>query len=111
MVLGRLLRIGEAKTLKRLRAIADHINAIEGDYVDLTDAELRALTDTFKQRVAGGESTDDLLPEAYAVVREAAKRTLGQRHFDVQLMGGAALHLGDIADTGSTRGALKKTAS
>ncbi len=90
--------MGEAKTLKRLRAIADHINTIEGDYLELTDAELRALTQTFKDRVAGGESTDDLLPETYAVVREAAKRTLGQRHFDVQLMGGAALHLGNIAE-------------
>ena len=90
--------MGETKTLKRLRAIADHINAIESDYLDLTDAELRALTQTFRDRVAGGESTDDLLPEAFAVVREAAKRTLGQRHFDVQLMGGAALHLGNIAE-------------
>ena len=98
MVLSRLLRAGEAKTLKRLRVIADHINTLEADYVDLTDAELRELTDTFKARIADGETTDDLLPEAFAVVREAAKRTLGQRHFDVQLMGGAALHLGNIAE-------------
>jgi preprotein translocase subunit SecA len=97
-VLSRLLRAGEAKTLKRLRIIADHINTLESDYAELTDAELRALTDTFKSRVADGETTDDLLPEAFAVVREAAKRTLGQRHFDVQLMGGAALHLGNIAE-------------
>jgi preprotein translocase subunit SecA len=97
-VLSRLLRAGEAKTLKRLRIIADHINTLESDYAELTDAELRALTDTFKTRVADGETTDDLLPEAFAVVREAAKRTLGQRHFDVQLMGGAALHLGNIAE-------------
>ncbi|GGL85962.1 preprotein translocase subunit SecA [Nakamurella endophytica] len=98
MVLSRLLRAGEAKTLKRLRAIADHINDLEGDYKELSDAELRALTDTFRQRLADGETTDDLLPEAFAVVREAATRTLGQRHFDVQLMGGAALHLGNIAE-------------
>ncbi len=98
MVLSRLLRAGEAKTIKRLRAIADHINAIESDYTDLTDAELREFTDSFKARLADGETTDDILPEAFAVVREAAKRTLGQRHFDVQLMGGAALHLGNIAE-------------
>ena len=97
-MLSRLLRAGEAKTLKRLRVIADHINTLEPDYVDLTDAELRALTDTFRSRLSDGEDTDDLLPEAFAVVREAAKRTLGQRHFDVQLMGGAALHLGNIAE-------------
>ncbi|AZI57484.1 preprotein translocase subunit SecA [Nakamurella antarctica] len=98
MVLSRLLRAGESKTVKRLRSIADHINQLEADYVDLSDAELRELTDKFKQRVADGETLDDLLPEAFAVVREAAKRTLGQRHFDVQLMGGAALHLGNIAE-------------
>ncbi len=98
MVLSRLLRAGEAKTIKRLRAIADHINAIEGDYIGLTDAELREFTDSFKARLGAGETTDDILPEAFAVVREAAKRTLGQRHFDVQLMGGAALHLGNIAE-------------
>ena len=75
-----------------------HINSLEPDFVDLTDAELRELTDKYRARVADGQSTDDLLPEAYATVREAAKRTLGQRHFDVQLMGGAALHLGNIAE-------------
>ena len=98
MVLSRLLRAGEAKMLKRLRAIADHINDLEADYTDLSDEELRGQTAKFKERIAGGETTDDLLPEAFAVVREAAKRTLGQRHFDVQLMGGAALHLGNIAE-------------
>ena len=98
MVLGRLLRAGEGKTVKRLRAIAEHINDLEADYVDLSDEELRAHTQRFRDRLAEGETTDDLLPEAYAVVREAAKRTLGQRHFDVQLMGGAALHLGNIAE-------------
>ncbi len=98
MVLGRLLRVGEAKTLKRLRVIADHVNAIEDDYVAMSDDELRGQTAAFKERLEKGETTDDLLVEAFAVVREAAKRTLGQRHFDVQLMGGAALHLGNIAE-------------
>ncbi|RCW39222.1 preprotein translocase subunit SecA [Halopolyspora algeriensis] len=98
MVLSRLLRAGEGKMLKRLRAIAAHINKLEDDTVALSDAELRAKTDEFKRRHGDGESLDDLLPEAFAVAREGARRTLGQRHFDVQLMGGAALHLGQIAE-------------
>ncbi|MEV0678223.1 preprotein translocase subunit SecA [Actinosynnema sp. NPDC050436] len=98
MVLSRLLRAGEGKMLKRLRNIAAHINNLEDDVVDLSDAELRAKTEEFKKRHAEGESLDELLPEAFAVVREGAKRTLGQRHFDVQLMGGAALHLGQISE-------------
>jgi preprotein translocase subunit SecA len=98
MVLSRLLRAGEHKTVRRLRAIANHINSLEGEVTGLTDGQLRAKTDEFRRRHAGGESLDDLLPETFAVVREAAQRTLGQRHFDVQLMGGAALHLGNIAE-------------
>jgi preprotein translocase subunit SecA len=98
VVFSRLLRAGETRTVKRLQALAKHIDGIEDDYVNLTDAELRGHTDIFKKRFADGESLDELLPEAFAVVREAAKRTLGQRHFDVQLMGGAALHLGNIAE-------------
>jgi preprotein translocase subunit SecA len=98
VVLQKILRAGEGKIVRRLKAIADHINTLEPDYVELTDAELRAHTDTFRQRVAGGETLDEVLPAAFAVVREAAKRTLGQRHFDVQLMGGAAMHLGNIAE-------------
>jgi preprotein translocase subunit SecA len=98
MVLNRLLRAGEGKMVKRLRNIADHINTLEDDVKDLTDAELRAKTDEFRKRNGDGESLDELLPEAFAVVREAAKRVLGQRHFDVQLMGGAALHLGQVAE-------------
>ncbi|MFR9731006.1 preprotein translocase subunit SecA [Saccharopolyspora sp. MS10] len=98
MVLSRLLRAGEGKTLKRLRAIAAHINELEDEVVALSDADLRAKTDEFKRRHQEGESLDELLPEAFAVVREGAHRTLGQRHYDVQLMGGAALHLGQIAE-------------
>ena len=98
MVLNRILRAGEGKIVRRLKAIAEHINTLEPDYVDMTDAELRAQTDAFRQRLEDGETLDHLLPEAFAVVREAAKRTLGQRHFDVQMMGGAALHMGNIAE-------------
>ena len=98
VVLAKILRAGEGKMVRRLSAIADHIETLEDDYVDLTDAELRALTDTFRERYGDGETLDDLLPEAFAVVREAARRTLGQFHYKVQLMGGAALHLGNIAE-------------
>ncbi|MGH3922137.1 MAG: preprotein translocase subunit SecA, partial [Pseudonocardiaceae bacterium] len=98
MVLSRLLRAGEHKTVRRLRAIADHINGLEDDVAGLSDAELRASTAEFRRRYEQGESLDELLPETFAVAREAAKRTLGQRHFDVQLMGGAAMHLGNIAE-------------
>ncbi|GAA4862236.1 preprotein translocase subunit SecA [Saccharopolyspora cebuensis] len=98
MVLSRLLRAGEGKLLKRLRGIAAHINELEADIVELSDDELRGKTDEFKRRHQDGEALNSLLPEAFGVAREAAKRTLGQRHFDVQLMGGAALHLGNIAE-------------
>ncbi|WP_456242398.1 preprotein translocase subunit SecA [Actinopolyspora lacussalsi] len=98
MVLSRLLRAGEGKMLKRLRSIAAHINELEDDTVALSDDELRAKTDEFKGRYADGEQLDKLLPEAFAVAREGARRTLGNRHFDVQLMGGAALHFGQIAE-------------
>src|SRR5947208_10622344 len=84
--------------IRRLKAIADAVNSIEENYTDLTDAELRELTDQFRQRLEDGETLDDLLPEAFATAREAAKRTLGQRHFDVQVMGGACLHMGNIAE-------------
>ena len=97
-VISRLLRAGEGRILRHLSAVADQIESLEDDYVDLTDAELRAQTDDFKERLAGGETLDDILPEAFAVVREAARRTLGQFHYNVQLMGGAALHLGIIAE-------------
>ncbi len=97
-IVERMLRMGEGRTLKRLSGLATQVNALEEDFERLTDAELREQTDTFRSRVADGESLDHLLPEAFAAVREASKRTLGQRHFDVQLMGGAALHLGNIAE-------------
>ncbi len=99
-----MLRVGEKKTLRQLKAIATQVNAIEEHYKDLTDAQLRALTDEYKARYADGASLDDLLPEAFATVREAAIRTLGQRHYDVQIMGGAALHLGNIAEMGTGEG-------
>src|SRR3954452_12877535 len=98
VVLAKILRAGEGKQVRRFSAIADHIETLEEDYVDLSDAELRALTDTFRERLADDESLDDLLPEAFAVVREAARRTLGQFHYKVQLMGGVALHLGNVAE-------------
>ncbi|MET9965872.1 preprotein translocase subunit SecA [Streptomyces sp. NPDC006356] len=97
-VLSKIMRAGEGKILRKLHRIADQVNSIEEDFVGLSDAELRALTDEYKQRYADGESLDDLLPEAFATVREAAKRVLGQRHYDVQIMGGAALHLGYVAE-------------
>jgi preprotein translocase subunit SecA len=97
-IIDSVLRAGEGKTLRKLKRIADQVNSIEEDMEALSDAELRALTDDYKQRYADGESLDDLLPEAFATVREAARRTLGQRHFDVQIMGGAALHMGNIAE-------------
>ncbi len=97
-VLDKILRAGEGKVLRKLEGISRAVNAIEADFVDLTDDELKALTAEFRERYAAGESLDDLMPEAFATVREASKRTLGQRHYDVQIMGGAALHLGNIAE-------------
>ncbi|MEY9934767.1 preprotein translocase subunit SecA [Catenulispora sp. GP43] len=97
-LMDKVLRAGEGKILRRLEAVADLVEEIEDDYVQMSDAELRAQTDEFRARLEDGETLDDLMPEAFAVVREAAKRTLGQRHYKVQLMGGAALHLGNIAE-------------
>jgi preprotein translocase subunit SecA len=94
----KLLRAGEGKILRKLTSIAEQVNAIEDDFAAMSDAELRAMTDEFRSRLADGQTLDDILPEAFATVREAGRRTLGQRHFDVQLMGGAALHLGNIAE-------------
>ncbi len=97
-VIDKILRIGEGKTLRRLEGIAKLVNSIEDDYVAMSDEELRGQTADFRQRVENGESLDLILPEAFATVREAAKRTLHQRPYDVQIMGGAALHLGNIAE-------------
>ena len=97
-ILDKILRAGEGKTLKKLQRITEQVNALEPSMQELSDAELRELTAEFRRRYREGENLDDLLPEAFAAVREAAKRTLGQRHFDVQIMGGAALHLGNIAE-------------
>ncbi|MGI8701837.1 MAG: preprotein translocase subunit SecA [Nocardioidaceae bacterium] len=98
VLLDKVLRIGEGKQRRKLEAAAAQVNAIEDDFVAMSDEELQAQTDEFKARLADGERLDALLPEAFATVREAAKRVLGQRHFDVQLMGGAALHFGNIAE-------------
>ncbi|GAA1700155.1 preprotein translocase subunit SecA [Kribbella yunnanensis] len=97
-VIDKVLRIGEGKILRQLQGIAKVVNSIEDDFVGMSDDELRGQTAEFKERHQNGESLDALLPEAFAVVREAAKRTLHQRHYDVQIMGGAALHLGNIAE-------------
>ena len=86
------------RLLKKFRQVVAKVNALEAQFESLDDAALRAKTDEFRQRVAGGESLDDLLPEAFATVREAGKRTLKMRHFDVQLIGGMALHAGKIAE-------------
>jgi preprotein translocase subunit SecA len=97
-IIDKLLRIGEGKILRRLEAVSRAVNAIEDDFVAMSDEELQAQTADFKERLAAGETLDDLMPEAFATVREAAKRVIGQRHYDVQIMGGAALHLGNIAE-------------
>ena len=97
-MLSKLLRLGEGRMVKRLKKVADYVNTLSDDVEKLTDDELRAKTDEFKKRLADGEDLDDLLPEAFAVVREAAWRVLGQRPFDVQVMGGAALHFGNVAE-------------
>jgi preprotein translocase subunit SecA len=97
-VLEKVLRVGEGRTLRRLERYAQAVNHLEDDFAQLSDEELKNETVEFRERYSNGESLEDLLPEAFAAVREAAKRTLGMRHFDVQLMGGAALHLGNIAE-------------
>ncbi len=98
VILDSVLKAGEGKLLRKLKRIADQVNSIEDDFLAMSDEELRGMTDELKQRYEDGETLDELLPEAFATVREAAHRVLGQRHFDVQLMGGAAIHLGNIAE-------------
>lgn len=97
-LITKILRAGEGRMLKKLDRIANQVEALREDFEALTDEELRAKTAEFKQRLAEGETLDDLMVEAFATVREAAWRTLHQRPFHVQIMGGAALHLGNIAE-------------
>ena len=97
-IIDKLLRAGEGRLLRKLQSIAAEVNALEPNFQALTDEELHGETAALRQRYAEGETLDDLLPEAFAAVREASVRTLGMRHFDVQLMGGAALHLGNISE-------------
>jgi preprotein translocase subunit SecA len=92
------LRAGEGRKLKQIEAIAQEVNDLEPKFQAMSDEELRELTVSYRARLADGETLDDLMVEAFATIREAARRTLGQRHYDVQLMGGAALHLGNIAE-------------
>ena len=97
-LLDKILRAGEGRAIKELAKISLQVNKFEPEVSSLDDQSLRAKTDSFKERLNKGETLDSILPEAFAVVREAARRTLGQRHYDVQLMGGAALHKGNIAE-------------
>ena len=97
-IIDRVLKISDNRVLSRMRGTVDAVNLLEEDFRALSDAELRAETDALKARHADGESLDLLLPEAFAAVREASGRTLGQRHYDVQLLGGVALHRGNIAE-------------
>ncbi len=94
----RIFGTANDRILKPLRKQVEAVNALEPELVGLSDEALRARTEAFRQRLANGETVDDLLVEAFATVREAAKRTLGQRHFDVQLLGGMVLHQGRIAE-------------
>ncbi|MHB1502720.1 MAG: preprotein translocase subunit SecA [Acidimicrobiales bacterium] len=97
-ILTQVLRAGEGKKVRRLAELVPLVNGFEPEMEALTDEELRHLTVVFRERIANGETLDDLLVEAFAVVREASRRVLGQRHYDVQLMGGMALHFGWIAE-------------
>ncbi|MEO6471373.1 MAG: preprotein translocase subunit SecA [Aeromicrobium sp.] len=96
--MDKILRMGEGKILRQLEAVAKQVNGLEDEFRAMTDEQLQAMTPEFRERLAAGETIDDLMPEAFATVREAASRVLGQRHFHVQILGGAALHLGNIAE-------------
>ena len=96
--LSKLLRAGEGRTVKRLAKIADQVMALDDEYAALTDEELKAKTAEFKEKIADGASLDDILLDAFATAREASWRVLGQKHFKVQIMGGAALHFGNVAE-------------
>lgn len=112
-ILEKVLRVGEGRIVRRLENYAKAVNALEDDFKELSDEELKNETVQLRERHGNGESLDDLLPEAFAAVREASRRTLGLRHFDVQLMGGAALHLGNIAEmkTGEGKTLVATTAA
>ena len=97
-IIQKLLGNKNAKEIKRIRSIVEEINGQEPSLLSLSDTSLRAKTEEFKERLAKGETLDDILPEAFAVVREASKRVLGMRHFDVQMIGGIVLHRGNIAE-------------
>nr|MCS5659691.1 preprotein translocase subunit SecA [Dehalococcoidia bacterium] len=96
--IGNLFGNSDEKAVSKLQPIVEEINSWESHTEALSDLELWAKTDQFRARLNDGENIDDLLPEAFAVVREAAKRSLGQRHYDVQLIGGVVLHQGKIAE-------------
>ena len=97
-LLTRVFGSRNERLLKQLQRIVDKINALEPELQKLSDEELKAKTPEFQQRIAGGEALDKILPEAFAVCREASRRVLGMRHYDVQLIGGMVLHLGKIAE-------------
>ncbi|MEE3342030.1 MAG: preprotein translocase subunit SecA, partial [Bifidobacterium merycicum] len=97
-IVDKALRMGEGRQIKKLEGVAKAVNALEDEISALSDEELKGQTAKFKQQLENGKSLDEMMPEAFATVREASKRVLGQRHFDVQLMGGAALHWGNIAE-------------
>ena len=96
--LSKIFKSYSEKELKRIMPIVEKINSLEPEMEKLSDKELRAKTDYFKKEIADGKTLDDILPEAFAVMREASKRVLGMRHFDVQLIGGIILHQGRISE-------------
>src|SRR4029078_8954094 len=98
MVIEKLGQIGEGRKRKRKEELVRLASSFEPDFEELTDDDLPRKTEEFRRRLADGETLDDLLPEAFALVREGARPTIGQRPFDVQLMGGIALHQGNIAE-------------
>ncbi|MTA24668.1 MAG: preprotein translocase subunit SecA, partial [Actinobacteria bacterium] len=97
-LLDKILRAGEGRNIRQLEKIAKEVLDFEPEISALSDADLRSQTTKLKDQLAAGKSLEDILPEAFATVREAARRTLGQRHYDVQIMGGAALHKGNVAE-------------
>ncbi|HLT61145.1 MAG TPA: DEAD/DEAH box helicase, partial [Microlunatus sp.] len=97
-LMDRLLRVGEGRKLREIEKVAKVVAEMESDFEAMSDEELRGQTAAFRKRLEDGETLDYIEPEAYATVREASRRVLGKRHFDVQIMGGAALHRGNIAE-------------